>query len=99
MFACRGRSNQGSQNRGKLNLTNRLLLGTVTLDDKYRVLLDRKTREIAGINKRDKLVTFPFKGGEILVAPSGHKFQGSLTDFGFAEKRHEASRFIFRRKN
>jgi len=84
---------------GKGNLSNGSLLGKVSLDDKYRVVLDRKIREVAGINKRDKLVTIPFKGGVILVAPSGHKFQGSLTDFGFAEKRHEASRFIFRRKN
>ena len=78
---------------------NRSLLGTVALDDKCRVLLDKKTREIAGINKRDKLVAIPFKGGVILVAPLGHKFRGSLTDFEFAEERHEASRFIFRRKS
>ena len=74
-------------------------MGEVLLDDKYRVLLDRKTREIAGINKRDKLVAIPFKGGVILVAPQARKFEGSLTGFKFAEERHEASRFIFRRKS
>jgi hypothetical protein len=74
-------------------------LGEVLLDDKYRVLLDRRTREIAGINKRDRLVAIPFKGGVILVAPGARKFEGSLSGFGFAEERHEASRFIFRRKH
>ena len=73
-------------------------MGEVSLDDKYRVALNRKTREIAGINKGDKLVAIPFKGGVILVAPRG-KFQGSLSGFEFAEERHEASRFIFRRKS
>jgi bifunctional DNA-binding transcriptional regulator/antitoxin component of YhaV-PrlF toxin-antitoxin module len=73
-------------------------MGEVALDDKYRVLLDRKTREIAGINKRDKLVAIPFKGGVILVVPRGRKFRGSLAGFGFTEGQHEASRFIFRRQ-
>jgi len=83
---------------GKGNLSNGSLLGKVSLDDKYRVVLDRKIREVAGINKRDKLVAIPFKGGVILVAPRG-KFQGSLSGLKFAEERHEASRFIFRRKS
>jgi bifunctional DNA-binding transcriptional regulator/antitoxin component of YhaV-PrlF toxin-antitoxin module len=73
-------------------------LGEVSLDDKYRVVLDKRTREVAGINKGDRLVAVPFKGGVILVAPRGHKFVGSLTGFEFKEERHEGSRFIFRRK-
>ncbi len=74
-------------------------MGDVALDDKYRVLLDMKTRKIAGINKRTKLVAIPFKGGIILVASMRRKFQGSLIGFRFAEEQHEASRFIFRRKS
>ncbi len=85
--------------RGKVIFINRSLLGEVALDDKYRILLDRKTREIAGINKRDKLVAIAFKGGVILVAPWARKFQGCLAGFEFAEERHEASRFMFRRKS
>ncbi len=73
-------------------------MGEVALDDKYRVALDRRIREVAGIKKGDRLVAIPFKGGVVLVAASGRKFTGSLTGFGFAEERHEASRFIFRRK-
>ena len=74
-------------------------MGQVALDDKYRVVLDRKTREVAGIRKGDRLVAIPFKGGVVLVAPRGRKFAGSLKGFGFTEEKHEASRFIFRRKN
>ena len=74
-------------------------MGEVSLDDKYRVVLDKKIREVAGINKGDRLVAIPFKGGVILVAPRDRKFAASLTGFEFKEERHEASRFIFRRKN
>lgn len=74
-------------------------MGRVALDDKYRVVLDRKTREVAGIKKGDRLVAIPFRGGVIIVAPRAGKFAGSLTGFEFTEERHEASRFIFRRKS
>jgi bifunctional DNA-binding transcriptional regulator/antitoxin component of YhaV-PrlF toxin-antitoxin module len=74
-------------------------LGEVALDDKCRVVLDKKIREVAGINKGDRLVAIPFKGGVILVAPGDRKFTTSLKGFEFKEERHEASRFIFRRKN
>lgn len=74
-------------------------MGEVALDDKYRVVLDRKTREVAGINKGDRLVAIPFKGGVILVAPRGRKFASSLKGFEFKEEQHEASHFIFRRKS
>jgi bifunctional DNA-binding transcriptional regulator/antitoxin component of YhaV-PrlF toxin-antitoxin module len=74
-------------------------LGEVVLDDKYRIVLDRRTRAVAGIKKGDRLVSIPFKGGVILVAPRDRIFAGSLTGFQFNEARHEASRFIFRRKS
>jgi bifunctional DNA-binding transcriptional regulator/antitoxin component of YhaV-PrlF toxin-antitoxin module len=70
----------------------------VTLDQKYRIVLDRKTRDVAGLKKGDRLVAVPFKGGVILVATKGHKFEGSLASFNFVEEKHEASRYIFRRK-
>ena len=74
-------------------------MGEVALDDKYRVVLDKKTRKVAGINKGDRLVAIPFKGGVILVAPRDSKFASSLTGFAFKEERHEASRFLFRRRH
>lgn len=73
-------------------------MGQVELDDKYRIVLDKKTRQVAGINKGDRLVAIPFKGGVILVAPGDRKFTAALTGFEFEEERHEASRFLFRRK-
>ena len=73
-------------------------MGQVALDDKYRIVLDKKTRTVAGFKRGDKLVAIPFKGGVILVAPRKGGFVGSLTGFGFEESRHEASRFIFRRQ-
>ena len=77
---------------------NLMTLGELALDAKYRVVLDKKTRKVAGINKGDRLVAIPFKGGVILVAPRDPTFAASLTGFEFEEGRHEASRFIFRRK-
>lgn len=73
-------------------------MGEVALDDKYRIVLDRRIRAVAGIKKGDRLVAIPFKGGVILVAPRDRRFAGSLTGFEFSEEQHEASRFIFRRK-
>ena len=74
-------------------------MGKVALDDKYRIVLDKRAREVAGINKGDRLVAIPFKRGVILVAPRDRKFATTLTGFEFKEERHEASRFIFRKKN
>ena len=74
------------------------IMAQVALDDKYRIVLDKKTREIAGLRKGDRLVAIPFTGGVILVSPRHGKFAGSLTSFGFSEQRHEASRYLFRRK-
>ena len=74
-------------------------MGEVALDSKYRIVLDKRIRAVAGIKKGDRLVAIPFKGGVILVSPRDRRFAGSLTGFEFAEEQHEASRFIFRRKS
>jgi len=74
-------------------------LGEVALDDKYRIVLDKRTRAVAGIKKGDRLIAIPFKGGVILVTPRDRRFAGSLKSFGFSEERHEASRFTFGRKS
>ncbi len=73
-------------------------MAQVALDEKYRIVIDKKARDVAGLKKGDRLVVIPFKGGLILVAPQGRKYTGSLTGFGFGEERHEASRYLFRRK-
>lgn len=64
------------------------------MDDKYRVLLSKDVREKAEIGKEDELVAIPFNKGVILLSPS-ESYVGSLTEFGFSEEEHEASRFLF----
>lgn len=73
-------------------------MAQVVLDEKYRIVLDKRVREVAGLKKGERLVVIPFKGGVIIVAPRGRHYTGSLTAFHFKEHRHEASRYIFRRK-
>jgi len=74
-------------------------LAQIVLDDRFRVLLDKKTRAIAGIKKGDKLATIAFREGVILLTPTHPKFVGSFTEFKFVEEQHEASRFIFRKEH
>ena len=73
-------------------------MGQVALDDKYRIVLDRRIREVAGLKKGDRMVAIPFKDGVILVVPRGRKYSGSLSGFKFIEEEHEASRYLFRGK-
>ena len=74
-------------------------MGELAMDDKYRVVLDRKTRAVSGIKKGNRLVSIPFKGGVILVVPSDRRFAGSMTGFEFTEEQHEASRLLFRKRS
>ena len=68
--------------------------GTVTVDSKYRVVLERKVRAVAGIVKGERLVAIPFHGGVILTSAAGKKFAGSLRGLGFREEDHEAGRYL-----
>lgn len=67
----------------------------VVVDKKYRVLLGRKLREIIGVEKGGKLLAVPFKGGVILTSLKGKGFIGSLNDFKYDERLHEASKHLF----
>ncbi len=71
-------------------------MSLLTLDQKNRVLLDRKVRETSGLRKGARLVAIPFKGGVILVDASRKSFVGSMRGFAFNEERHEASKFLFK---
>ncbi|KXA96949.1 hypothetical protein AKJ39_03920 [candidate division MSBL1 archaeon SCGC-AAA259J03] len=75
-------------------MKKRGIMGTVKMDDKYRVLLTKDVREKSGIGKENELVAIPFKGGVTLLSPD-ESYRGSLTGFDFREKKHEASRFLF----
>ena len=73
-------------------------LSVSSLDEKNRLLLDKKTRKVSGIQKGSKIVAIPFKGGVTLVDVTKKKFTGSLNGFKFEEDQHEASKFLFQKK-
>lgn len=72
------------------------IMSLLSLDDKNRLLLDKKIREASGLKKGAKLVAIPFKGGVMLVDVSSKSFIGSMTGFAFDEGKHEASKFLFK---
>jgi len=69
-------------------------MSLVVVDSKYRVTLGREVRSKAGIDKGDKLIAIPFKGGIVLVSIKGKSFKGCLDGFGFREEKHEATRYL-----
>lgn len=72
-------------------------MSVLSLDEKSRVVLDKKVREVSGMKKGSKLVAIPFKGGVTLVDVTGRSFVGSMNGFAFREEEHEASKFLFRK--
>lgn len=73
-------------------------MSVLDVDEKNRVLLDKKVRETTGFKKGDKLVAIPFKGGVMLVNVKNKSFVGSLDNFKYKEENHEATRFLFKVK-
>jgi bifunctional DNA-binding transcriptional regulator/antitoxin component of YhaV-PrlF toxin-antitoxin module len=74
-------------------------LSVLSLDDKNRVVVDKKTREVSGLKKGSKLVAIPFKGGVTLVDVTEENFVGRMTGFGFVEDAHEASKYLFEKRS
>ena len=72
-------------------------MSVLVLDEKYRVLLDKKLREKIGLKKGDVLLAIPYSGGVLLARIKGESFVGSLNNFKFNEKLHEASKHLFGR--
>lgn len=71
-------------------------MSVLDIDEKNRVLLDKKVRKTTGFKKGDKLVAIPFKGGVMLVNVKNKDFAGSLDNFNYKEEKHEASKFLFK---
>jgi len=69
-------------------------MSLVVVDSKYRVTLGREVRSKAGIDRGDRLVAIPFKGGIILVPIKGKSFKGCLDGFDFREEEHEATKYL-----
>lgn len=70
-------------------------MSVVTVDEKSRVVLDKKVREVSGLKRKSRLVAIPFKGGVTLVDVTGKRFVGSRPGLKFREEEHEASKFLF----
>jgi bifunctional DNA-binding transcriptional regulator/antitoxin component of YhaV-PrlF toxin-antitoxin module len=68
--------------------------GSVIVDSKYRVVLEKNVRAVSGIGKGERLTAIPFQGGVILTSARGKRFAGSLDGFKFREESHEADRFL-----
>ncbi|MFQ6074546.1 MAG: AbrB/MazE/SpoVT family DNA-binding domain-containing protein [Candidatus Bathyarchaeia archaeon] len=73
-------------------------MSVTTLDVKGRVLLNKRVRDISGIKKKDRLVAMPFKGGVILISLGSKTFKDSLRGFNYKEEEHEASKYLFGRR-
>ncbi|RLG50640.1 MAG: hypothetical protein DRN96_07195 [Thermoproteota archaeon] len=70
-------------------------MSVVVVDSEYRIHLGREIRAKVGVEKGDRLLAIPFKGGLILVLIGGRKFSGRLDGFSFREEEHEASKLLF----
>lgn len=73
-------------------------MSSITVDSKYRIVLEKKVRTAAGIKKRERLVAEPFKGGVILMSSNGRSFVDSLRGFRFREEKHQADRYLLGEK-
>jgi bifunctional DNA-binding transcriptional regulator/antitoxin component of YhaV-PrlF toxin-antitoxin module len=70
-------------------------MSVITVDEKSRIVLDKKIREVSGLKKKSRLVAIPFRGGVTLVDITGKSFVGSKPGFKYKEDEHEASKFLF----
>lgn len=66
----------------------------VRVDEKYRVALGRRLRDVAKISKGERLVAIPFHGGVVLQVTKGLRFVGSLRGFAFEESKHEGAKYV-----
>ncbi len=69
-------------------------MSTVRVDSRYRILLDKRVREIMGIKKGEAVVIVPFRTGAVLIALGSRSFSESLRGFKYVEAEHEASRYL-----
>ncbi len=53
-------------------------MSALDVDEKNRILLDKRVREVTGFKKGDRLVAIPFKGGVMLVNVKNKSFVGNF---------------------
>ncbi len=73
-------------------------MSLLRVDKRYRILLDKRTREVMGLEEGDALLAIPFKGGVTLTVLKGKHFIGCLNGFNYDEEAHEASRYLFQQR-
>ncbi|HEY4822443.1 MAG TPA: AbrB/MazE/SpoVT family DNA-binding domain-containing protein [Candidatus Bathyarchaeia archaeon] len=72
-------------------------LAILTVDDRYRVLLDKEVRVFLKIAPGDKVLAIPSSEGVLITSLKGKRFKTSLSGFRFKEESHEASRYLFKK--
>jgi len=76
------------------SLRGRSRLGLLKVDDRYRVVLDKETRDKLKIEPGDELLAIPSTDGILLTSLKGMKYESSLPGFNYREELHEASQYI-----
>ena len=72
-------------------------MAVLRVDDRYRVVLDREVREFLKVEPGDEVLAIPSSEGVLMVPLKGKRFNSSLPGFGYKERAHEASRFLFKK--
>ena len=84
-------------NSGKKQENVGKTLAILTVDDRYRVLLDKEVRVFLKIAPGDKVLAIPSSEGVLITSLKGKRFKTSLSGFRFKEESHEASRYLFKK--
>ncbi len=72
-------------------------MAVLRVDDRYRVVLDKEVREFLKVEPGDDVLAIPSSEGVLMVPLKGKRFNSSLPGFGYKERAHEASRFLFKK--
>jgi AbrB family looped-hinge helix DNA binding protein len=70
-------------------------LAVLTVDDRYRVVLDKEIREKLKVEPGDQVLAIPSTEGIVITSLRGMKYQSLHPGFNFREEEHEASRYLF----
>ena len=65
------------------------------MDDRYRVVLDKETRQKLKVAPGDKVLAIPGTDGVVITNLKGRKFDSLHPGFNYREADHEASRYLF----
>ncbi len=72
-------------------------MAVLRVDDRYRVVLHKEVREFLKVEPGDEVLAILSSEGVLMVPLKERSFNSSLLGFGYKEKAHEASRFLFKK--